>query len=175
MSVRTLTPKQEAFCQHYVRLGNGKQAAIAAGYSNGKSAEVTAFRMLRNAKVKERIAGLQTDKTQRVRLQPDDIIGYLQDALLFDQTEWLEFTETTVKMRIVNGKPAIPPRYRRLITKIYQTQFGVRIEFVSKDKALENIMRMLGMMKDSLDVKFGAAELLGMVRQRKAQNEQNNQ
>jgi len=174
MSVRTLTPKQEAFCQHYVRLGNGKQAAIAAGYSNGKSAEVTASRMLSIAKVQERIAGLQTNRIQRVRLQQDEIIEYLEDALLLDPFEWLEITNNGIQLRTINGKPAeIPPRYRRLINKIYQTQFGIRIEFLAKDKALELLMRHHSMLKDNLDVKFGAAELLALVRQRKAQQHNN--
>jgi phage terminase small subunit len=47
-----LSPKQLIFVQEYIRSGNGKQAAIAAGYSSN-SAESQASRMLRNAKVKQ--------------------------------------------------------------------------------------------------------------------------
>lgn len=47
-----LNPKQLIFVQEYMRSGNGKHAAIAAGYSE-RSAESQASRMLRDAKVKQ--------------------------------------------------------------------------------------------------------------------------
>lgn len=47
-----LNPKQLIFVQEYMRNGNGKHAAIAAGYSE-LSAESQASRMLRNGKVKQ--------------------------------------------------------------------------------------------------------------------------
>lgn len=47
-----LSPKQMIFVQEYMRSGNGKQAAIAAGYSE-RSAESQASRMLKNDKVKQ--------------------------------------------------------------------------------------------------------------------------
>lgn len=47
-----LNPKQLIFIQEYLKSGNGKQAAIAAGYSEN-SAESQASRMLRNDKVKQ--------------------------------------------------------------------------------------------------------------------------
>jgi len=53
-----LTPKQELFCQEYIKDLNGKQAAIRAKYAPN-SAEVQASRMLINVKVQARIAELQ--------------------------------------------------------------------------------------------------------------------
>lgn len=47
-----LNPKQLIFLQEYLKSGNGKHAAIAAGYSE-RSAESQASRMLRDAKVKQ--------------------------------------------------------------------------------------------------------------------------
>lgn len=47
-----LNPKQLIFVQEYMKSGNGKHAAIAAGYSE-RSAESQASRMLRDAKVKQ--------------------------------------------------------------------------------------------------------------------------
>jgi phage terminase small subunit len=47
-----LNPKQLIFVQEYIKSGNGKHAAIAAGYSE-LSAESQASRMLRNDKVKQ--------------------------------------------------------------------------------------------------------------------------
>ena len=49
-----LTGKQKIFIRKYVQLGEGKKAAILAGYSED-SAEVTASRLLTNAKVQSEI------------------------------------------------------------------------------------------------------------------------
>lgn len=51
---RGLNPKRAAFVAEYPKDKNGKQAAIRAGYSP-RSAEVTASRLLRDAKVKAAI------------------------------------------------------------------------------------------------------------------------
>lgn len=50
--------KQERFCTEYVKDTNGKQAAIRAGYAE-RSAEMQASRLLRNDKVKQRVAELR--------------------------------------------------------------------------------------------------------------------
>ena len=50
--------KHERFCTEYVKDMNGKQAAIRAGYAE-RSAEMQASRLLRNDKVKQRVAELR--------------------------------------------------------------------------------------------------------------------
>lgn len=47
-----LNPKQLIFASEYMRTKNGRQAAIAAGYSE-RSADSQASRMLKNVKVKQ--------------------------------------------------------------------------------------------------------------------------
>ena len=55
-----LTPKQEKFCLEYARIGNARQAYIAAGYKHDKDkpniTDVNACRLLKNDKVKIRLA-----------------------------------------------------------------------------------------------------------------------
>lgn len=55
-----LTPKQERFCQEYVKDLNGTQAAIRAGYSD-HTANEQAARLLANVSVKAKISALQSD------------------------------------------------------------------------------------------------------------------
>ena len=50
--------KHERFCTEYVKDMNGKQAAIRTGYAE-RSAEMQASRLLRNDKVKQRVAELR--------------------------------------------------------------------------------------------------------------------
>lgn len=55
-----LTPKQEKFCLEYAKCGNARQAYINAGYKHKKdgTTDVNACRLLKNDKVKERLAEL---------------------------------------------------------------------------------------------------------------------
>ena len=55
-----LTPKQEKFCLEYAKCGNARQAYINAGYSHKKDSttDVNACRLLKNDKVKARLAEL---------------------------------------------------------------------------------------------------------------------
>ena len=55
-----LSMKQEKFCLEYAKSGNQRQAYLAAGYKckNDASADASASQLLRNPKVKERLAEL---------------------------------------------------------------------------------------------------------------------
>ena len=55
-----LSVMQEKFCLEYAKLGNARQAYINAGYKRGKDEviDANASRLLRNDKVKERLAEL---------------------------------------------------------------------------------------------------------------------
>jgi len=55
-----LTPKQKIFCQKYIELNNGTQAAIAAGYSE-KNAKVVACENLTKPNVAAEIQRLQAE------------------------------------------------------------------------------------------------------------------
>ena len=61
--IQKLTPRQENFCLAYVRLGNATRAYEEAGYTtkNEVCMASNAWRMLRNEKVKQRIAELQAE------------------------------------------------------------------------------------------------------------------
>ena len=58
-----LTVKQEKFCLEYAKSGNARQAYKSAGYSckNDASADASASQLLRNPKVKEKLAELAED------------------------------------------------------------------------------------------------------------------
>lgn len=58
-----LTKKQLDFCIYYVELGNIKQAAIKAGYSN-RTASAQASSLLKKPGVKNKIYDLQHDATK---------------------------------------------------------------------------------------------------------------
>lgn len=73
-----LNIKQEKFCQEYVKLGNGTQAYINAGYSE-KGAEVSASQLLRNPKVIERVEELKKEAQKEFKIDRKFLFdGYME-------------------------------------------------------------------------------------------------
>jgi len=62
------------FCEEYIIDNNGTQAAIRAGYNDGKSAEVTACRHLQRPDVKEYIVHLKAKQSKRTEITADKVL-----------------------------------------------------------------------------------------------------
>lgn len=75
-----LNDKQRRFVDAYLIDLNGTQAAISAGYSSA-SAEVTASRLLRNAKVAKAIAAEQAKRAERVHVDQDYVLSSIVDTM----------------------------------------------------------------------------------------------
>jgi len=74
-----ITPKQQAFIEFYVANGgNGRQAALQAGYAE-KSAHVTACELLKMEKIKKRLEPTKDKQNERVGLDADWIITRLMN------------------------------------------------------------------------------------------------
>lgn len=72
-----ITPKQQAFIQHYIANGgNGTQAAISAGYSP-KGAGVQAHELLRMEKIQKRLQPKRDEEKERLGLDADWIVSRL--------------------------------------------------------------------------------------------------
>lgn len=82
-----LTPKQEKFCIEYAKCGNARQAYISAGYSHKKDSttDVNACRLLKNDKVKERLAELyeaaQNDAIADVQEMQETLTKIIRQSL----------------------------------------------------------------------------------------------
>ncbi len=164
-----LTDQQELFCHEYIKDLNATQAAIRAGYSV-KSAPTQGPRLSNNIRIKARIAELQAKRLKRSRMKEDEIIEFIEDSLNINLLDWFEFRDGGIFKRIdENGKPIEMPReYGRFITKIHYTAYGPRVELMSKEKSLELITRIHGMLHDNTNVNITGAELLEAVRKRRA-------
>lgn len=74
-----LTPKQARFCQEYLVDLNATQAAKRAGYSQ-ESAHVEGCRLLKNARVRSRIAELQDAAAHRNEVSVDSVLRLLMNS-----------------------------------------------------------------------------------------------
>lgn len=121
--------RQIQFAQEYVIDFNGKQAAIRAGYSE-RSAEVTACRMLRTAKVRSEIERLLEDR-----------VGKRNEtrARVLDELEMMAYTDDGVEIR--------------------RDREGEILEVSRRDKlrAIELLMRMHGLLTEKLEVEHSGA------------------
>lgn len=72
-----LTPRQEAFCRHYLTEPSGARAAIMAGYS-GRGADVQASRLLGNVRVLQKISALRRAHALSYTLDRDTMLDKLE-------------------------------------------------------------------------------------------------
>lgn len=116
--------RQIQFAQEYVVDFNGKQAAIRAGYS-AKSAEVTACKMLRTAKVRLEIERLLADDVGRRNEIRERNINELLP---------LAYTDAAVE------------------TKTDKDGNVIEVSFRDKLRAIELLGKMHGLFTDKVDV-----------------------
>ena len=108
-----LTPKQEKFCLEYAKCGNARQAYIKAGYSFKKesTADVNACRLLKNDKVKSRLAEIAKEAEQESIADIQEMQEILTSIIRQDFEEEVVIVEGIgegcSEARKLNKKPAI--------------------------------------------------------------------
>ena len=86
MSQPLKNPRHEAFCRHYVKHGVGRHAYVAAGYKastepqENAPADNCASRLLRTARVSQRIQELRIAMAKRQDINEDSLIDELEEA-----------------------------------------------------------------------------------------------
>jgi phage terminase small subunit len=80
MTPRALTPKQKAFCDHYVTLRNGGRAAIEAGYSKKTCYEI-AYENLRKPQIVAYLAEKEGELKRNMDISKGAVIGELRAAI----------------------------------------------------------------------------------------------
>lgn len=108
-----LTPKQEKFCIEYAKCGNARQAYINAGYKHKKDSttDVNACRLLKNDKVKKRLAELYEDAKNESIADIQEMQEVLTKIIRQSLTEEVVITEGSgdgcSEARKVDKTPAI--------------------------------------------------------------------
>jgi phage terminase small subunit len=156
-----LTPKQARFVEEYLVDLNSTQAAIRAGYSS-RSAEVEGSRLLRNAKVAKAVTQAQQARSERTKMEADDVLREL--ATIGASNAWNYSIGEDGNLRLADGVPESAKRAVASIkrkTRIIPQKNGAPIiqhetEFRLWDKntALANVGKHLGMFTDRSEVRF---------------------
>ena len=108
-----LSVKQEKFCLEYAKSGNQRQAYLKAGYKckNEASADASASQLLRNPKVKERLAELAEEIKNASVADVTEMQQALTNIIRQQMDEEVIVVESVgdfmSEARTMNKKPAI--------------------------------------------------------------------
>ena len=140
-----LTDKQELFCQEYMKDLNGKQAAIRAGYE-AKSAEVTASRMLSNAKVQSFINSLKEKRADKLEISAEKVLAELAKIGFSDMKDFLNSDYSLKSLDEIDASKsgAIQSIQKEIIQGETYTNTTVKFKLHDKLSALEKIAKHIG-------------------------------
>lgn len=141
-----LTGKQRLFVEAYLQCFNGVEAARRAGYQGDYNVLcVTAYDNLRNPKLTEIIE----ERLKEFQLTTDQCLALLASHASFDPGPYLIIEK--------DKDPAIDLQRLKdagltgTIKSITPTANGVKVEFESRQGAIDKILRALGAYKDKGD------------------------
>jgi phage terminase small subunit len=86
MAKKKLSPKQKAFADFYIELGNAEQAAIKAGYSE-KYARGNAHKLVANSCIQKYIEERMAEKDKERVASQDEVLEFLTKVLRGEVTE----------------------------------------------------------------------------------------
>ncbi len=157
----SLTDKQRRFVQAYLIDGNGKKAAIAAGYSP-KGAEVQASRMLSQAKVQQALAEARRTLAITSGVTPEWVLAQLYEMASMDIREVVQWASEVTQvaedpntgvpiLQVVNqvrltDSDQLKAAAAAAISEVSQNKSGaLKVKKVDRLAVLLAIARILGM------------------------------
>lgn len=146
-----LTPRQRRFAAEYCVDLNATAAYVRAGYrARGNSAEVSACRLLRNAKVQEAIERKQREVTKRCELTAENIVREAS-AVAFSDIRRLFNTDGSLKAihEIDDATAAAISSIEvgQAVTDGKVTGRTCRIKLWDKNSAQERLFRHMGLFR----------------------------
>ena len=136
-----LTYKQEKFIQEYMVDLNATQAAIRAGYSK-KTARQIAEQTLSKIDVKRRLDELRSKNRDESSINAAKLQKMIEAISTADFTEYL----------IVDDLKEIPKEIAPLVKSARIKPDGIEVIFMDKDKALENLGKILGAFTEKREI-----------------------
>lgn len=157
-----LNIRQEKFVSAYLKSGNATQSAIEAGYSE-RSAGQNGERMLRNVEIAAAIEAGRAKLTEKLELSPERVLRRLSEWGFADPREMYDAQGQLLHPKFMPDHVAVA------VSEIEQTAKGIKIKRVDPLGAMNTIAKVLGMVRDKLDVNVSGdlASKLDAARKRK--------
>ena len=141
-----LTEKEKAFIKLYPITMCAIKAARRAGY---KAAAKMGVQLMQKPEVRDAVRAELSKRAQKFSAEADKVIQDLADIAHLDKSMVFQVVDGSLH---VTDTDLLPERVRRCISKISQTQHGLRIEFDDRTKALELLGRHLSLFTDNLNL-----------------------
>ena len=142
--MRTLTPKQENFCNYYIETGNASEAYRRA-YSCEKMAPNTinrkAAELLSNGMITARVNQLQEALQERSDITKDEAVKELTNIVRSRVTDVLNAKGKTVTIKKLED---LPDGVVACISSIKSSKGSVEVKFYDKIAAIDRLSKMLG-------------------------------
>ena len=149
---KTLTLKQENFCQAYIRLGD-KSAAYREAYSckGMKPASINnkAYELFKKVEITARIDRLKQETADRNKITVDELVSILAEMARFDIGDLYDDSGNLLPIK------QMPKAARLMIQQIEseELKFGIdspmigqsrKVKITDKQNAIEKLMKHLG-------------------------------
>lgn len=155
-----LTDRQRIFCSEYLVDLNATQAAIRAGFSP-KYANRGGCRLMGIPQVKAEIQKLMKMREAKVQITAEEVLAQLvtiaranaADFAEIAVKEGLDKAGNPIEIRQVEIKPTcdLDQTKQAALAGIKQSTSGVEIKLYDKLKALELLMRHMGMLREKTE------------------------
>jgi phage terminase small subunit len=148
---RDLTPKQETFCQEYLKDLNGTQAAIRAGYSE-KTAQEQSSELLSKPMVLQRVNELKAERSARIQVSADDVLKELIRIAYADPRSVMSWGPDGV---LLQDSSLLTDDAAALVSEVSETKSNagssVKIKLHDKLSALDKLGRHLKLFTDKIE------------------------
>jgi phage terminase small subunit len=156
MPKEKLTPKQELFCQEYIKDFNATRAALAAGYSEKIPSE-TGYENLRKPQIQDYLKKLLEKRSLRNEITQDRILEELAFIAFFDIRELFNDDGSLKNIKDLDERTAralAAVDSSKITTKGKDevTEFIKKIKALDKRGALELLGKHLGMFADLIRI-----------------------
>ena len=155
-----LTNKQRMFCNEYLVDLNASRARIRAGYSP-INAHSNAAKLMKRPQIKAEIERLMDERKKNIGIAADEI---LTELITIARANAADFAEVTVRegldkagnpieVRQVEIKTTseLDPVKQGALAGIKQSTSGIEVKLYDKLKALELLMRHMGMLREKTE------------------------
>lgn len=115
---KKLTPKQQAFCDYYIELGNATEAAIKAGYSK-KTAKVIGNENLSKLYLKAYIEERLKELSDKRIAKGEEVLQYLTKVMRGDEKD--QFGLDASLQDRTKAAELLGKRYRLFVDKVEAT------------------------------------------------------
>jgi phage terminase small subunit len=160
VDMEKLTDRQKVFCREYLIDLNASKAAVRAGY-RPQNARICACKLMARPLIKAEIKKLMREREKRLNIAAEDIIKELMIIAKANAADFVQVTTrkgrdsegnpTEVSMVRIKPTDEIDSEKIAALAGVRQRVCGVEVKLYDKLKAIELLMRHLGLLNNKAD------------------------